>query len=98
MRYRSLTIGTEPGSHVQLRKISQCPYISNKHATIFYDDVGFVSLFRNLVLPLRCCRISTGNENVRIAQLFGIRYRSEWSMVYLRFYRTSITATSIRSN
>jgi len=39
MRYRSLTIGTSPGSHVQLRRISQCPYVSNKHATIFYDDV-----------------------------------------------------------
>ncbi|KAG4078348.1 hypothetical protein HA402_013058 [Bradysia odoriphaga] len=39
MRYRSLTIGTSPGSQVQLRKVSQCPYVSNKHATIFYDDV-----------------------------------------------------------
>ncbi|KAJ6635399.1 PHD finger protein 12 [Pseudolycoriella hygida] len=39
MDRRSLTIGTSPGSNVQLRKISQCPFISNKHATIFYDDV-----------------------------------------------------------
>lgn len=46
MRYRSLTIGTAPGSHVQLRKVSHCPYISNKHATIFYDDVSLPPFHR----------------------------------------------------
>lgn len=39
MRYRSLSIGTGQGNDVQLTKYGSCQYISDKHATIFYDEV-----------------------------------------------------------
>lgn len=40
MRYRNLTIGTGPGSDVQLSNIGYCANVSDKHAIIFYDEVN----------------------------------------------------------
>lgn len=45
MRYRNLTIGSGPGSDVQLRTVGQCTNISSNHAVIFYDDVRLYSYF-----------------------------------------------------
>ncbi|XP_055540267.1 PHD finger protein 12 [Wyeomyia smithii] len=39
MRYRSLSVGSGQGNDVQLTKYGNCQYISDKHATIFYDEV-----------------------------------------------------------
>lgn len=43
MRYRNLSIGSGPGNDVPLfntNENSHCSFVSDKHATIFYDDVG----------------------------------------------------------
>lgn len=39
MRYRSFSIGTGPGNDVMLSNFGTCRYVSEKHATIFYDEV-----------------------------------------------------------
>ncbi|XP_065095077.1 uncharacterized protein LOC135716699 [Ochlerotatus camptorhynchus] len=39
MRYRSLSIGSGPGNDLQLSKFGSCRFVSDKHATIFYDEV-----------------------------------------------------------
>lgn len=39
MRFRSISIGSGLGNDVQLTKYGSCRYISDKHATIFYDEV-----------------------------------------------------------
>lgn len=39
MRYRSLSIGTGQGNDLQLSKFGSCRFVSDKHATIFYDEV-----------------------------------------------------------
>ncbi|XP_055642421.1 PHD finger protein 12 [Toxorhynchites rutilus septentrionalis] len=39
MRYRSVSIGNGPGSDVHLASFGKCKSVSDKHATIFYDEV-----------------------------------------------------------
>lgn len=39
MRYRSLSIGSGRGNDLQLSLYGSCQFISEKHATIFYDEV-----------------------------------------------------------
>ncbi|XP_058821090.1 PHD finger protein 12 [Topomyia yanbarensis] len=39
MRYRSLSIGSGRGNDIQLTQFGSCQCISDKHATIFYDEV-----------------------------------------------------------
>ncbi|XP_021705145.1 LOW QUALITY PROTEIN: PHD finger protein 12 [Aedes aegypti] len=39
MRYRSLSIGSGQGNDVQLSNYGNCRFVSDKHATIFYDEV-----------------------------------------------------------
>lgn len=39
MRYRSLSIGSGQGNDLQLSQFGSCQCISDKHATIFYDEV-----------------------------------------------------------
>lgn len=39
MRYRSISIGTGQGNDVHLAKYGTCCFVSDKHATIFYDEV-----------------------------------------------------------
>lgn len=39
MRYRSISIGTGQGNDVQLAKYGTCCFVSDKHATIFYDEI-----------------------------------------------------------
>nr|XP_029719204.1 PHD finger protein 12-like [Aedes albopictus] len=39
MRYRSLSIGSGQGNDVQLSRYGTCRFVSDKHATIFYDEV-----------------------------------------------------------
>lgn len=39
MRYRSVSIGSGQGNDVQLSKYGSCRFVSDKHATIFYDEI-----------------------------------------------------------
>ncbi|XP_062533165.1 LOW QUALITY PROTEIN: PHD finger protein 12-like [Armigeres subalbatus] len=39
MRYRSISIGTGQGNDVHLAKYGTCCFVSDKHATIFYDEI-----------------------------------------------------------
>lgn len=42
MRYRSLSIGSGQGNDVQLSNYGNCRFVSDKHATIFYDEVFII--------------------------------------------------------
>lgn len=46
MRYRSLSIGSGQGNDLQLSNFGTCRFISDKHATIFYDEVGSFHISR----------------------------------------------------
>uniref|UniRef100_A0A8D8GSH5 PHD finger protein 12 n=4 Tax=Culex pipiens TaxID=7175 RepID=A0A8D8GSH5_CULPI len=39
MRYRSFSVGSGQGNDLQLSQYGSCQFISEKHATIFYDEV-----------------------------------------------------------
>jgi len=40
MKYRTLNIGAGAGSGLDLSQYGHCNYLSNKHATIFYDELS----------------------------------------------------------
>ena len=41
MPFRSLGLGTGADMDVQLLGFGHCNFVSNKHAVIFYDEVGY---------------------------------------------------------